>query len=230
MVATQEDLLSVSSSFSRIIKQGVGKGPETCYSVLKENRLYIYIRNFKTPAEEVLTDKKEYNLVMRYRSSVISALSNELMQEASQLLKISFDSFHQDWNFHTNSGILLLVDNTFNPDVKIDEEFERKLYQTVRMVGSQLHKIPYNLKVVKYTQNICAIESQESKLPLEYLLLEQGQTDLLLTHTIEIKKGYFKKKELFEKIFNRSIQDIFLMWDCNHNKSYLIFNFNKVYY
>ncbi|MFC6601285.1 Na-translocating system protein MpsC family protein [Ectobacillus funiculus] len=85
MVATQEDLLSVSSSFSRIIKRGIGKGPEACYTVLKANRLYVYIRNFMTPAEEILTDKKEYNLVMKYRSSVIAALSDELLQEASQL-------------------------------------------------------------------------------------------------------------------------------------------------
>ncbi|WP_342047752.1 Na-translocating system protein MpsC family protein [Bacillus sp. OTU530] len=229
MVATQEDLLSVSSSFSRIIKRGIGKGPEACYTVLKANRLYVYIRNFMTPAEEILTNKKEYNLVMRYRSSVIAALSDELLQEASQLLGIPFESFYQDWNYNTNSGILLLVNNDFNPDVKIDESFERKLFPLVRMVGSQLHKIPSELKVVKYTQNICVIESKGIMLPLEHLLLEQGNIDLLLTHAAEIKKGYVRQRELFEEAFNGLIEDLFMMWDYKQNKSYLIFSFNKVY-
>ena len=229
MVVTQEDLLSVSSSFSRIIKRGIGKGPEACYTVLKANRLYVYIRNFMTPAEEILTNKKEYNLVMRYRSSVIAALSDELLQEASQLLGIPFESFYQDWNYNTNSGILLLVNNDFNLDVKIDESFERKLFPLVRMVGSQLHKIPSELKVVKYTQNICAVEFKGIMLPLEHLLLEQGNIDLLLTHAAEIKKGYVRHRELFEEAFNGLIEDLFMMWDYKQNKSYLIFSFNKVY-
>jgi uncharacterized protein YbcI len=229
MVATQEDLLSLSSSVSRIIKRGFGKGPETCYAVLRANRLYIYIHNFITPAEEIIAGKQEYNLVMKLRSFVMTALSEELLHEATQLLGISFDSFYQDWNYHSNSGILLLVNNSYNPDVKIDESFERKLFQLVRMVGSQLHKIPSDLKVVKYTQNICAIESSGIMLPLDYLLVEQGDSDLLLSHAREMKKGYYQNKVLFEEMFNRSIEDLFMMWDYNKNKSYLIFSFNKVY-
>jgi|SRR4051794_37082471 uncharacterized protein YbcI len=229
MVATKEDLLSLSSSFSKIIKRGFGKGPETCYTVLRANRLYVYIRNFMTPAEEILAEKQEYNLLMNFRSSVITALSQDLMKEASLILGISFDSFYQDWNYNLNSGILLLVNNSFNPDVKVEESFERKLFQLVRMVGSQLHKIPSELKVVKYTQNICAIESKGVMLPLDYLMVKQGNSDLLFTYAREIKKGYYQHRELFEELFNRSIEDLFMMWDFKNNKSYLIFSFNKVY-
>ncbi|MFC6601284.1 hypothetical protein ACFQDF_05290 [Ectobacillus funiculus] len=121
------------------------------------------------------------------------------------------------------------MNNDFNPDVKIDESFERKLFPLVRMVGSQLHKIPSGLKVVKYTHNICVVESKEIMLPLEHLLLEQGNIDLLLTHAAEIKKGYVRHRELFEEAFNGLIEDLFMMWDYKQNKSYLIFSFNKVY-
>lgn len=229
MVATQEDLMSLSSSFSKVIKRGFGKGPETCYAVLRANRLYVYIGNFMTPAEEILTDKQEYNLVMKYRSTVITALSEELLREASQLLGSPFESLYQDWNYHSNSGILLLVNNSFYPDIKIDESFERKLFQLVRLVGSKLHKIPSELKVVKYTHNICAIESKGVILPLDYLLVEQGNIDLLFTNAREIKKGYYQHRELFEEMFNRSIEDLFMMWDPKKNRSYLIFIFNKGY-
>lgn len=229
MVATQEDLASLSSIFSKIIKRGFGKGPETCYAVLRANRLYVYIGNFMTPAEEILTDKQEYNLVMKYRSTVITALSEELLREASYLLGNPFESLYQDWNYHSNSGILLLVNNSFNPDVKIDDSFERKLFQLVRLVGSKLHKIPSELKVVKYTHNICAIESNGVMDPLDYLLVEQGKSELLFTNAREIKKGYYQHRELFEELFNRSIEDLFIMWDFKKNRSYLIFIFNKVY-
>ncbi|ULT57905.1 DUF2294 domain-containing protein [Neobacillus drentensis] len=229
MVATQEDLLSLSSSFSKIIKRGFGKGPESCYTVLKGNRLYVQIRNFMTPAEEILSEKQEYNLVTKFRSSVITVFSKELVQEASQLLGISFESFYQDWNFNTNSGILLLVNNRSNPVVKIDDRLEKKLYHLIRMVGSQLHKVPSQLKVVKYTQNICAIELKGVMLPLDHLLAENGDSDLFLTYTREIKKGYYRQKLLFEDLFNRSIEDLFMIWDIPANKGFLIFSFNKIY-
>ncbi|WP_428910743.1 Na-translocating system protein MpsC family protein [Niallia sp. Krafla_26] len=227
MVVVQEDLLAVNSSFSKIIKRGIGKGPENCYTVLNANQLYVYIRNFMTPAEEILMNQKEYNLVMKYRSAVISALSNELLKDASQLLEISFDSMYQDWNFHTNSGVLLLVNNRPHPDIKLDENFNRKLFQLIRMVGSQFHKTPSEFKVIKYTENSCAIESKEIMFPLERLLIKKGNEDLLLTHTREIKKGYIQHKRLFEDLFNRSIEDIYMMWDCNQSKHYLIFSFKR---
>lgn len=50
-------------------------------------------------------------------------------------------------------------------------------------------------------------------LPLDYLLSEQGNIDLLFTHAREIKKGYFQHRELFEDMFNRTIEDLFIMWD-----------------
>jgi uncharacterized protein YbcI len=229
MVATQEDLVSLSSSFSKIIKRGFGKGPETCYAVLRANRLYVYLGNFMTLAEEILTDKQEHNLLVKYRSTVITALSEELLREASQLLGISFESLYQDWNYHSNSGILLLVNDSINPDVKIDESLKRNLFQLVRQVGSKLHKIPGELNVIKNTYNICAIESKGVLLPLDYLLIEQGNSDMMFTNAREIKKGYFQHRELFEDMFNRSIEDLFMMWDLKKNRSYLIFIFNKVY-
>ncbi|WP_338470911.1 Na-translocating system protein MpsC family protein [Niallia sp. XMNu-256] len=227
MVVVQEDLLAVSSSFSKIIKRGIGKGPESCYTVFTANRLYVYIRNFMTPAEEILTSKQEYNLVMKYRSSVITALSVELVEEASQLLGISFNSFYQDWNFDTNSGVLLLVNNKNDSKVTLDESFEQELFQCIRRVSSQLHKVPSELQVIKNTQSVCAIELKGTIYPLEHLLLDKGNEDLLLTYTREIKKGYLQHKRVFEDLFNRSMKDIFLMWDCNLNKQYLIFSFNR---
>lgn len=227
MVETQEDLLSLSSSVSKIIKRGFGRGPETCYSTLKGNRLYISLRNFMSPAEEVLAERKEYNIVTRFRSTVITALSEELLQEASNSVGIPFESLYQDWNYSTNSGILLLVNNSPIPELKIDDQLEMKLFQLIRMVSSQIHKVPSDTKIIKFTPNTCAIEFNGVLSPLECLLIEKGDSDLLLDHSCQIKLEYYQHKELFEDVFNRAIEDLFMMWDPENNKSYLIFSFNK---
>jgi uncharacterized protein YbcI len=227
MVETQEDLLSLSSSVSKIIKRGFGRGPETCYSTIKGNRLYISLRNFMSPAEEILADRKEYSIVTRFRSTVITALSEELLQEASNTVGVPFETLYQDWNYVTNSGILLLVNNNPLPELTFDNQLERRLLQLIRMVGSQIHKVPRETKLIKFTQNTCAIEFNGVLSSLECLLIEKGNSDLLLDHSCQIKLAYYQHKELFEDLFNRVIEDLFMMWDPENNKSYLIFCFNK---
>jgi len=225
----QEDLLYVSSKFSKVMKKRFGKGPETCSVILNKNRLYIYIRNFMTPAEDVLIKSKEYNLATLFRSKVINTFMKEFSQDVSKVFGMTFDRFYHDWNYDTNTGILLLENENAKLEEKIDVPFENELFSLLEMVCARLHKIPNQLKVVKFTQNICAVECKGVLLELERILYEKGNLDMLLDQSRKIKKGYLKNKETFENIFHRNIEDMFIMWDYKNDCNYLIFNFNKVY-
>jgi uncharacterized protein YbcI len=228
MIATQDDLHALSSSFSKLLKRGFGKGPETCFAVFKGNKLYVNIRNFMTPAEEILLADHRDNLTIEFRTSVIRSLSIDLLQESSRLLGIQFQSFYQDWNYDTNSGLLLLVSNDFKQEVKLEDKVGDGVYKLIRSIGSSYHKIPTVLRTVPSPSNFFAVESKGVLLPLESLIYERGQTDLLFTHARKIKKGYWKHKGLFEEVFNRSIEDIFILWDYIGNKKYIIFSFGRM--
>lgn len=228
MLITQEDLLSLSSSISRMLKRGFGKGPETCYSIHKGNKLYVNIRNFMTPAEEILIKNNEMVLLSRFRSTVISSLYESLLEETSAILNQNFDSILHDWNYDTNSGILLFENSkdSYNEE-QLEQSFKENLFLLFQKVGAQVHRVPNDYKILKFTQNICAIELSGVMYPLVYLLHEKGKIDLLISHSQEIKEKYMEQKHLFEEMFNRSIEEIFIMWDFKEDKSCLIFYFNK---
>lgn len=228
MIATQDDLHALSSSFSKLLKRGFGKGPETCFAVFKGNKLYVYIRNFMTPAEDILLADQQNNLTIEFRTAVIKSLSKELLQESSRLLGIQFQSFYQDWNYDTNSGLLLLVSPDLKQEIKLEEKVVDGVYKLIRTIGASYHKMPTVLRTVPSPSNFFAVESKEVLLPLESLIYERGQTDLLFTHARKIKKGYWQHKSLFEEVFNRSIEDIFILWDYVGNKKYIIFSFGKL--
>ncbi len=228
MLATQDDLHALSSSFSKLLKRGFGKGPETCYAVLKGNKLYVYLRSFMTPAEEVLYGNHQNNLITEFRTSVIQSLSKELLQESSRLLGVQFESFYQDWNYDTNSGMLLLVSTNVKVDIKTEEMVSDGVYKVIRTVGARFHKLPVTLRTVPSPTNCYVVESKGILLPLEKLIYERGQTDLLLTQARNIKKGYWTHKSVFEEILNRSVEDIFMMWDYGENKHYLIIIFGRI--
>lgn len=187
------------------------------------------MRNFITPAEEVLIKQKKVELAMDFRSAIIDAVTEEYLPEVSKVLGISFDSFFHDWNYDRNTGILLLDNSQSDHEENIDNSFESNLFTLIESVRSSYYKKPASLKVVKFTQNICAIESKEVLLPLERIVYEKGNVELLLHQAWEIKKGYWRNKELFECLFNRMIEDMFIMWDYKKNRNYLVFIFNKLY-
>jgi uncharacterized protein YbcI len=187
------------------------------------------MRNFITPAEEVLIKQNKVELAMNFRSAIIDAVTEEYLPEVSKVLGISFDSFFHDWNYDRNTGILLLDNPLSDHEENIEKSFENNLFTLIESVGSSYYKKPASLKVVKFTQNICAIESKEVLLPLERIVYEKGNLELLLHQAWEIKKGYWRNKELFEGLFNRLIEDMFIMWDYKENRNYLVFIFNKLY-
>ncbi|MBY0147637.1 Na-translocating system protein MpsC family protein [Neobacillus niacini] len=222
-------MVYLSSTFSKSLKRSFGKGPETCNVILKGNRFYVYMRNFITPAEEVLIKQDKLELAVNFRTSIINAVTEDYLPEVSKVLGISFDSFFHDWNYDKNTGILLLDHSQLDHEKNLDSTFENNLFTLIENVGSSYHKKPASLKVIKFTQNICAIESKEVLLPLERLVYEKGNADLLLQQAWEIKTGYWKNKGQFEGLFNRLIEDMFMMWDYKNNRNYLVFIFNKLY-
>jgi uncharacterized protein YbcI len=222
-------LVYLSSTFSKLRKRSFGKGPETCTVILKGNRFYVYMRNFITPAEEVLIKQDKLELAMNFRSSIINAVTENYLPEVSKVLGVSFDYFFHDWNYEKNTGILLLDHSQSGYEENLDNTFKNNLFTLIENVGSSYYKKPASLKVIKFTQNICAIESTEVLLPLERLVYEKGSYELLLHQAREIKNGYWKNKEQFEGIFTRLIEDMFMMWDYKNNRNYLVFIFNKLY-
>lgn len=187
------------------------------------------MRNFITPAEEVLMNQGQLELALNFRSAVINSVTEEFIPDVSNALGIRFDNFFHDWNYDKNTGILLLDQAQSNHEEMIDNNFQDSLFRLIESVGSNFHKKPASLKIVKFTQNICAIESTEVILPLEKIVYEKGSVDLLLHHAITIKDGYWKNKEQFEGLFGRLIEDMFIMWDYKNNRNYLVFIFNRLY-
>lgn len=224
---SQEDLQSLSSTFSKLLKRRLGKGPENCNVMYRGSHLYVHMRNFMTPAEEVLINTNKVNLAVLFRSAVIDFVVKEYIPEASKVLDLSFDYFYQDWNYESNTGMVLLENRRRRNEQKIEGVYEDDLYRLVKEVGSHHHKSPSSIRMVKFTQNICAIETKEVLSQLGRMVFEKKNVDLLIRHAHETKMGYLKHRKSFERVFNRLIDDIFIMWDYENDRSYLIFLFIK---
>lgn len=225
--ATQDDLLYLSSKFSRTLKSRFGKGPETCYVVFKENRLFIYISNFMTSAEEVLVETDQMNLANKFRTSVIDVICKEFILEASKVVGVMFQTFYHDWNYDTNKGIIIIETGESRSRGANNLLYsEREIFKLMKQVTAKVHKIPEQYKIVKWNQNVCIVECRGVLLSMDKQLYQQGLTDILLEHTRLMKMYFLLQKKLFEDVFNQDIEDLFITWDYEQDKNFIVFNFS----
>lgn len=223
----QPDLLKLSSHFSKMLKKRFGKGPESCLIVLNKGRLYIFIRNFITPAEEVLLENKEWELASSFRSAVFSSVIKEFIPKASKMLEIDFKYFFDDWNYSSNTGFVFLEHvHTDEEKVVLDSQ-THKFLQVVEEIGLQIHRKPDELRMIMNTHNMCGIELIGVHSQLETLLFKNGNSNYLHQHLTYIKEGYLKEKQQLELILNYSVDDVFVMRDYARNRYILFLIFSK---
>lgn len=224
---SQEDLIILSSSLSKLLKRKFGKGPETCYASLKEGMISVHIKNFITPAEEVLIENKEINLAYNFRSAIMKAIFQEFKREITNILEVECEEIFHDWNYSINTGMILIIleesigELSNRPDI-VDSE---KLLEVAKGVGQKIHKVPTGYSFFKLNQNSYAISYNGTMTQIEYILYKKGKLELLRQRSEEIKKEYTNSLILFERTFGRKIKELFFIWDYENDTSYIIFNF-----
>ncbi|MGM0875983.1 MAG: Na-translocating system protein MpsC family protein [Bacillota bacterium] len=73
-----EELTYLNSYISKVLKRNFGKGPATCFTTHTNDKMFIYIKHFITPAEGVLIKNKEDHLAHKTRSVILKTIFDEL--------------------------------------------------------------------------------------------------------------------------------------------------------
>lgn len=220
-------MLHLSSTLSKLLKRRFGKGPETCYVNGDEERLIIFMRNFVTPAEEVLLGNNEYEIAISFRNAIINSVIKEFKPVIKKTLGRTFANAYYDWSYDNNTGMILLDNGHAEYEEKLSIGLKNIIFSMIDSIGSRLHKRPQQLKLVKYTPTICMIETHGVLAQLETLVYKSGNINLLYRYSNSIKEGYLQHKKEFEETFNRNIEDIFIIWDYQQDRSLLVFTFRK---
>ncbi|SDZ23063.1 Uncharacterized protein YbcI [Evansella caseinilytica] len=220
----QKELTSLSSYLSKLIKKKFGKGPEACFCTIHDNLFIVHVKNFKTPAEEVLLEKDEKKLAASFRSVIMEAILGQFLEEVAAVLGASYQRFFHDWNYENNNGAILLLQNQMPGrinDFSLDQQFQPFLIEKVRHVYYELRKVPAEITIQNVNQHICVIECTGLMPPSEQLLYEKGYADILNAMSLEMKQQFYRHEKHFQMVFNREIRDIFLMEDYVKDKNYI---------
>lgn len=222
---TQDRLFQLSSKFSKTLKSKFGKGPESCYLTFIENRLFIYVNQFMTPAEEVLVKNNQWKMAWEFRRSVMNVICGEFIEEASSAVGVLFQTSLHDWSFEINKGILIMETNQPTESCTQHHSGEKTLLKVLENLSAKIHKVPDEMKIVKSNQNVCVIESKGVMTSLDMYLFQNGYSDILNSHSRELKMTLLVNKVQFEETLHRVIDEFFIIWDYENNKNYIVIVF-----
>ncbi|MGM7724034.1 Na-translocating system protein MpsC family protein [Metabacillus sp. Hm71] len=219
---SQEDLTYINSYISKVLKRNFGKGPATCFTTVIEDKMFIYLNQFITPAEEVLIKNDKAYLVNKTRSVIFETIFAEIRAEIHDVLGISYHHIHHDWNFQDNTGLIMLeasdshniTRGTFNKD---------SISNAIQKICSEKHKIPEKISAPKMSSPIVYIEYTGFMSQIEQILYKKGYEDLLFEWAMEVKNTFGLNKRLFESCIQNAIKDTFVIFNFEHDKCTLVF-------
>ncbi|GAE37051.1 Na-translocating system protein MpsC family protein [Halalkalibacter akibai] len=220
-----QDLTHLSSYISKVLKLKFGKGPETCMAAMGNNLLIVRVHHFMTPTEKVLYEENEVGLALRVRTILMETIFKEISEDVAMLIGLKFTSFYHDWDYKTNQGILLFMagDSFEHGDWLKNEGYELALCEKVQSVCGNVHKKPSIVNIIKVSPNLCVVECLDVLIKTEHLLHSGGYHDILSERSYEIRENFTRYKSEFQSILNMNITQMFLVWDYNKNKSFLVF-------
>ncbi|KHF41379.1 Na-translocating system protein MpsC family protein [Halalkalibacter okhensis] len=220
----QQDLTYLSSFICKIMKRRLGKGPEQCNIVVKNNLVIVKIHNFITPAEEVLCHKQELSLALKFRSVLVKAIIEEVKADITKVTRVEITKSLFDWDYEKNVGIMMFVGNeSLHTSPFANTMLEDSFIDKIKIISDRIHKRPSSVKWVLSDPVVQVIECNDVLIKTESLLFENGYEDLLLERGQEIRKNYNDYCDEFESILGQSIRQLFVTWDYESNKNYLIF-------
>ncbi|WP_188207882.1 Na-translocating system protein MpsC family protein [Alkalibacillus aidingensis] len=220
----QEDLLMLNTTLSKLLKRWFGKGPENCFTSFHENKLIINVNNFTTPAEGTLIENDKCQLAYEFRCGVMDVVKNQFTDTLNQSFGLKFNYFHSDWNFSDNSALLLFQNEHSNwDDDRIGTKLKTELTHQIECVGKDMHQTPAKTQVVKINPKMFAVKCDGVMVQVEKQLYAQGHIKILQQRSFEIRDAYQDQYKVFESVFGKAIENIYMIWDYRNDQSYIFF-------
>ena len=220
----QSQLTHLSSYTSKILRKKFGRGPVSCQANLSGKYVFIYIRGFLSPMEEVMLEQDQTKQVRYARNVVIHQVLEELTGVVQVTLDVEVAEYYHDWNFPDNTGMLLFVlENEINQTaIQVPWDLGA-LEKEVSRISFIVEKEPDLTKVSPITQNTVIVLREGIFIPIEKALIAKGFIDELRYTKDELEKRHLHQSSVFKEIFKRDVLDIFVDWNMKDDRSFIGF-------
>ncbi|MFD2705787.1 Na-translocating system protein MpsC family protein [Salibacterium lacus] len=214
----------IASYTGKLLRDNFGKGPSSVYVSIKRPFITIYLSDFLAPMERVLIGQNKTIKVEETRDLLMQELLPDIKATLKASAGLDIKEMYYDWSLHNKTGIL--VGEMINEDGENDillENYEKKeaIHEQIGEVSMQAEKWPEAVDSCLLNDRTLIITRVGILVKIEKELIRRGFEEQLKLSKRQLEKRLLDAGE-FEKILGSKIKDIFVDWDFNIDKSYII--------
>lgn len=184
----------------------------------------IHFSRFLLPTEEILLKQKKTQRLMETRDLLMEGLKTDLKEELEKILKQRIVEIYADWNLDKETGMLIAVmeGNESSATVLWPEDASKQaLREQVIQLSKQTEKEPEELEIYKVDENAILIERTGTMVDIEKELVKNGAAKELRLAKRPLDHRLLPSLNA-EAILDQEISELFVDWDFDKDKSYII--------
>ncbi len=216
----------MASFTGKLFRDNFGKGPASVYVSIEKPFVTIYLRDFLTPMEQVLVRKKNHLKVEETRDLLMQELIPEIKAKLLETASIQVDKMYYDWSLKDRSGIVFGVIKPNNKEEKFDSypDYSQKkaVHDEVIRVSKKAEKVPDKVESLYLNDRTLVVERKGVLVEIEKELIRSGFREQLRLSKRRLEKRLLEK-QVSEGILNTPVTDIFVDWDFDEDRSYIIY-------
>ena len=213
----------IASYVGKLLRDNFGKGPSSVYVSIQEPYMTIYFRDFLAPMERVLVDQKEDMRVEETRDLLIQGLLPEIKASIRVMTGVEIESFYHDWSLQNRSGMIVGVMKNINglegKSLPAYDEKER-VHEEIIRVSMLAEKKPETVDSCMLNDRTLVVLREGILVRIEKELIRDGFEEQLKLTKRRLEKSLLHDHQ-FESILSTKVEDIFVDWDFNLDKSYI---------
>ncbi|MBU8880975.1 DUF2294 domain-containing protein [Bacillus sp. FJAT-29790] len=216
----------LASFIGKLLRDSFGKGPESIFVTIEKSVISIYLRSFMTPAEKILIDQNQEEIFRQTRDVIMRTLFPEIKAFVKAVTEINIGEFYYDWGLHNRSGILVGISANLNEkDLWLTDQYEGKeqIHLEISNISQKVEKAKPTIYSCQLNTRTLLIIRNDILVTIEKELIKQGYQEILQNTKRNLEKKYLHNNNHFEAILKTKVDDIFVDWNFNKNKSAIIF-------
>lgn len=213
----------MSSYVGKLLRDHFGKGPSSVYVTLKGSMFSIHLREFLAPMERVLLKQERGSKVEESRD----ILMEEILPEMKAMIRIQcgvpVQEIFYDWSLENRSGIIIgTVDVQQKDTVYEDYDHRKAIHEEIATISRIAERQPDRIDSFYMNDRTLVVIRSGILVRIEQELIKEGYIEQLKLTKRKLEKGLLHQRD-FKQWLGQSIEDIYVDWDFDSDRSYIVF-------
>lgn len=229
MTVNKQRQAEVKTYISTVLDHHFNETPASINILIQPPFIVVYLTGFLLPTERLLLDRNESERVLKTRDLMMTELKPELMTGLATLTELAIDEFYADWNLENETALFLAVASqgeTAAAPKWSEDATQKALLREVIQASKKTQKEPQQTNVYWLDGYAVLIERSGILTEIEKELVQNGEIEALRLAKRPLERRLMKSAEL-SAILKQDIQEMFVDWNFESDKAYLVLVFEK---